>query len=360
MNICHVVTCFKAGGAQTFLASLSIAQKKTSNNVFLISIDHIEKNEFNNSLLNKLDSNGINIFSFNRVPGKNLTIINSFREAIKFFQKNKFDIVNTHLPLSHLFISSIPLKLTIVNTIHNAPEKTSLLTTYINRSKPKIYCSQSARDLNKFNGKCTVINNGIEFTKPTNHSKIDIYEELKIPVNSKLVISVGALRPQKNYVFLTNLIKEHFEGSNIHFLICGNIVTESNVSNQILDCNLENLHYLGVKSNINDYLNSSDLFLSCSLFEGLPIAVLEAVFQGLPCVLSPIKPHKEIFEGLEGIYIPSKLESKFFKTEILNHFNSSEVVLKLNNSRQAFIESYRIENTSLEYINFYNKVKNEK
>ena len=44
MNICHVVNCFEAGGAQTFLASLTPAQKEFSENVALVSLDVIDDN----------------------------------------------------------------------------------------------------------------------------------------------------------------------------------------------------------------------------------------------------------------------------------------------------------------------------
>ena len=121
--------------------------------------------------------------------------------------------MNTHLQLSHLFISLLGLRFKIVNTIHNAPEKTSLFTRILNNSTPKIYCSQSAKDLNKFKGYSTVINNGIEFEEPSVTPKTDIYNKLKISCQSKLVISVGAVRPQKNYLFLLELIKQYFEGS---------------------------------------------------------------------------------------------------------------------------------------------------
>lgn len=353
LNICHIITCFKSGGAQTFLVSLAIAQLEISKKIYIVSLDKIVYDEFNTSLIEKLRLNGINVLTFNRIPGKNLSILKSLISAKSLFKQNNFDIVNTHLPLSHLFISLLHLKIKVVNTIHNAPEKTNSITRFLNKSTPKIYCSQSAKDLNNFYGKSKVINNGIFFNKNEHFNKLNIYNELNIPLKSKLVISVGALRPQKNYIFLIELIKKYFNNSNIHFLVLGNIVKETKIHEQISKCNLDNLHYLGVKSNINDYLYSCDLFLSCALFEGLPIAVLEAAFQGMPCILSPIKPHTEIFETLNGVYIPSNFDIFSFKNEIINFFKEEHSKSKLIEERQTFISKYKIENTAKQYITFY-------
>lgn len=356
LSICHVITSFEAGGAQTFLVSLTKAQQQFSKKIFVISLDKIENTQFNNSLIDNLKLNGINVFSFNRKPGKNLSILKSFYNARVFFKKYDFDVINTHLPLSHLFISLLHLRIKVVNTIHNAPEKTSFLTRFLNKSFPKIYCSQSAKDLNSFYGKNKVINNGVVFNKNEHFNKLNIYDELNIPPNSKLVISVGALRPQKNYIFLMDLVKNHFDNSNIHFLVLGNIVQKIKTHKEILKHNLNNLHYLGVKSNVNDYLYSCDLFLSCALFEGLPIAVLEAVFQGMPCVLSPIKPHIEIFDNLNGVYIPSTFDKLSFKNEIINVFKQEYSKSKLIEDREVFINKYKIESTAIEYVNFYEEI----
>ena len=353
ISICHVINCFKSGGAQTFLVSLAIAQLEISKNIYIVSLDKIVYDEFNTTLIEKLRLKGINVHTFNRISGKNLSILKSLIIAKSFFKKNDFDIINTHLPLSHLFISLLHLKIKVVNSIHNAPEKTNFITRFLNKSIPKIYCSQSAKDLNSFYGKSKVINNGIVFNKNEHFNKLNIYDELNIPLKSKLVISVGALRPQKNYFFLIDLIKKYFDNSNIHFLVLGNIVPETKIHEEISKCNLNNLHYLGVKSNINEYLYSCDLLLCCALFEGLPIAVLEAAFQGMPCILSPIRPHKEVFESLNGVYIPSNFDTLSFKNEIINFFKEEHSKSKLIEDRQDFINKYNIENTAKQYITFY-------
>ena len=54
-NICHIVNCFEAGGAQTLLLSLAKAQKKISKKIYIISLDEIEDNDFNKSFVKNLN-----------------------------------------------------------------------------------------------------------------------------------------------------------------------------------------------------------------------------------------------------------------------------------------------------------------
>ena len=56
------------------------------------------------------------------------------------------------------------------------------------------------------------------------------------------------------------------------------------------------IHFLGQISNVQDYLQVADVFVSAALSEGLPNTVLEAMASGLPTVLSDIPAHREILD----------------------------------------------------------------
>jgi glycosyltransferase involved in cell wall biosynthesis len=59
----------------------------------------------------------------------------------------------------------------------------------------------------------------------------------------------------------------------------------------------KSIYFIGFTDSIVDYYRVSDFFISSSLTEGFPMAVLEAMSVGLVPVLSEIEPHKEIVKN---------------------------------------------------------------
>jgi glycosyltransferase involved in cell wall biosynthesis len=64
----------------------------------------------------------------------------------------------------------------------------------------------------------------------------------------------------------------------------------------------ESIKLLGEVNNVSEYLGAADLFVSTSFSEGLPNTVLEAMSCGLPCLLSDIPAHRELFEETSNIF----------------------------------------------------------
>lgn len=98
------------------------------------------------------------------------------------------------------------------------------------------------------------------FSEPKNHSfLLDIfYEILKLKPKAKLVCcGVGALMPQ---------VKEKAAAMGI----------------------IDKIIFPGVVKNCNEYLMAMDVFVFPSIFEGLPVSVVEAEATGLPVVMSDI------------------------------------------------------------------------
>lgn len=48
----------------------------------------------------------------------------------------------------------------------------------------------------------------------------------------------------------------------------------------------DKVFFLGVRKNVNDYLQAMDIFMFPSLYEGLGVVLIEAQCSGLPCIVS--------------------------------------------------------------------------
>ncbi len=358
MKICHVIINMHSGGAQTFLGSLIKEQIKHGDVVQVVLIDKPLSTNFENTLINELSLLGVSVISLDRIPGKNFSILKSFRLYHKFLKKYKPDVVNSHLSFSHTFLGfyrfffrkMFPIKYVI--SIHVAPENWYFHTRLLNLKIPTIFCSHSAEELTqKRNCKSITIQNGISRPEIDN-SAIAFLEKNHIPATAKLVLCVGRIAKQKNYRVVVEIAKKYKE-KNVAFLICGAPDDDYNEIGSLLE--EKPLYYLGVctPNVIFSLMNKSSCFLNTSIFEGLPITVLEAFFVGVPCVLSPILPHKEIGADMEGCFLPDdfNVEDFYLKVEqaLLMPLSKNEIVQK----RQNQLSKFKIENTAIEYKKFY-------
>src|SRR5690606_32766422 len=96
--------------------------------------------------------------------------------------------------------------------------------------------------------------------------------------NKKIVLNIGRLEEVKNQTFLLDTMRELLaKDRNIVLLIIGEGSLKKILKQKIEELNLnEHVLILGFKSNIEDYLAASDLFILPSKSEGLSIASIEA------------------------------------------------------------------------------------
>jgi glycosyltransferase involved in cell wall biosynthesis len=366
MRICHIIANLYAGGAQTFVVLLAIEQKKTGNDVSVVLIDRFNNSPFETFLTAQLKENDIPVFTLDRKPGKNFSILKSFLRLNKIVKQLQPEIINTHLQITHLIVALYlkvfklgMVKTAYIATIHNAPEEWNKQTQLTNKHTPSVYCSEASlqtsltRDCPK-----VVIENGIKLPV-VNNSADEILTEYHVNPTHKLVLMVGKLSHQKNYP-LAVAIAKHYESRNVSFLICG-ILEETSQQDLASFKTTNNIHYLGIKvpGEIHSLMDRCDCFLNTSHYEGLPITVLEAFFIGTPCVLSPILPHREIGAEMPDCYIPSSFEKQAFidKIDVAITLGSDKAEIKTLRNPQ--LEKYRIDKAASNYLKFYQSCSNK-
>src|ERR1700744_447214 len=363
MKITHIIMNLDAGGAQTFVASLAIEQKKLGHDVSIIIIDELVNSKFQSLLLNSLKDNEVNIHLLHRKAGRNVTIVNTVKGIIKTLSSEDPDVINTHISTSHLIVSIClrlanlkKLKNRHIITMHNAPEKWSWMTRSFNKHTPTIHCSYSALEINDKRECLNIaIQNGIANFEIDNSSK-HLLDQFSESGQNKFVLCVGRLSRQKNYEMVCKVAK-HFENKGVEFLVCG---LKQETAEQDLQSfsEISNIHYLGIKSQDEIYslMGNCDCFFNASLYEGLPITVLEAFFSGIPCVLSNIPPHIEIGADMPYCYIADLDSKDSFINKIETALKHTESKKEILNSRQPFLRTYSIVTTANNYVDFYNQV----
>ena len=113
-----------------------------------------------------------------------------------------------------------------------------------------------------------------------------IKERMGIPSSPKIIGKVAVFRSQKRlWLWVEVAIRILKKHPTTHFLLVGDGDWRERIEKQIKDSGFEkNFHLVGVQKEVIPYLNLMDIYLSSSEFEGLPIAMLEAMACEIPVV----------------------------------------------------------------------------
>lgn len=152
-----------------------------------------------------------------------------------------------------------------------------------------------------------VIPNGISLSKPNQQEKGVVRKRLGLPEGAIILISVGRLVYQKAH----NILIDALEAPTVRELdvalyIAGEGSLRTRLEAQIQNLDLGNqVHLLGNKDNISTLLSVSDIFVLSSRWEGLPIALLEAMGTSLPVVATRVEGVEEVVQnGIQGLLVP--------------------------------------------------------
>ena len=99
---------------------------------------------------------------------------------------------------------------------------------------------------------------------------------------------MGRFSPEKNHEFIIDIFKELYSKNDKYRLVLvGTGDTEDKIKEKVESLNLqEKVNFLGVRKDVKNLLQSFDLFILPSIFEGLPVTLVEAQGAGLKCFIS--------------------------------------------------------------------------
>lgn len=137
--------------------------------------------------------------------------------------------------------------------------------------------------------KCVVIRNAIDVERFLYDEKTEQEVKRELGIEKKLVIGhVGRFEEQKNHKFLIDIFSRIVrKRKDAILLLIGTGELEGGIRKQVKDFGIEDkVKFLGVRNDVPRLWQAIDVFLFPSLFEGLPIVVVEAQAAGVSCLLS--------------------------------------------------------------------------
>jgi glycosyltransferase involved in cell wall biosynthesis len=118
-------------------------------------------------------------------------------------------------------------------------------------------------------------------------SRLKLVQELSLPEDDRLLISVGRLDAQKDPLLMVDAISRVVGriDDGISLLMVGEGPLREEISKSAEEAGvLDKIHFLGLKNidEVTELLHAADLFVMSSAYEGMPMAVIEALASGVP------------------------------------------------------------------------------
>ncbi len=260
-----------------------------------IEADYVSINLPQDRYVGKIKKNNGNVFIINR----NLRKIFSYIKSLKNYIKNgNYDIVHIHGNSHTVAVELVAAKLGGCKTriVHAHSTKcNSLFTHKILTPIFNILCTHRLAcgvDAGRFMyGKhyFRVVNNGIDTGRFSFRPDDRIAIREKYDVSKKFVIGhVGGFVEEKNQAFLLDVVYRLRELDDRYCLmLIGEGALMCSVKEKAVRLGIENaVMFVGGTDNVPQYLSAMDLIMMPSLFEGLPLTLIEEQANGLNCLVS--------------------------------------------------------------------------
>ena len=198
-----------------------------------------------------------------------------------------------------------------------------------------------------------VLNNAIDVEKYaySESSRKKIRDEFNLK-DEFVVGHVGRFHPQKNHLFLVDVFAEiHKKCPNSVLMLVGTGDLMDSVKEKVMELKLEDsVIFMGARADVNELLSAFDVFVFPSLFEGLPVTLVEVQAAGLPCFVSDTITKEVDFNGKIN-YISLNNGTTYWAEKII--CNSKDRLDLIESIKNA---GYSIKKTSKNLEKFYNLI----
>lgn len=360
MKVLHVILVLGNGGAEIFVKDLCIALKRQGHDV---AIAHIAsaREQGNNIAVEaefrvEIKSEDIPLFEIGHALRYNpLKGGQRLRAILKQF---KPDILHIHLGLGILLKSFSFYSVPTIYTHHSIMFCFGKVLTWWFDRFVQTYvaiCGKCHTMLEQKTSRPIVdIRNGIS-------SRRIAKPDPARGTGSFKIISVGSIREAKNYpstIAIAARVKQLLPTNHrpLEFLIYGEGKGIEELREQTRQMGVDDIvHFLGLRSDIPERLAAVDILLMSSIYEGMPISLIEAAHAGLPMIATDVGGCAEIVhDGQNGfLFTPNDTEAGV--AHILTLFNNPDLCRRFSARSREIAQDFSMENVSAKHLALYEK-----
>lgn len=361
MKILEIIPNLSSGGAENFVVNLSNQLANSDCEVTLLTLYKPQSGEFLRSRLNSK----IKLLTLHKKEGFDFLLTYKIYKLIK---SARFDIAHFHVQAIAYALLTVLFyrKCKYFATIHSDAYKEAvglhrLVRFFLfkfNLMRAVTISKVSQETFTKlYNVNSTLIYNGVKPYSEIFHVDLSKY---KRDLNTIVITNVASLIPLKNQIAFAKAINHLIsDGENVVGLVLGKkIRAQEDYYQELLSYQNENFRILGEVENPVDYLVSSDFFALVSLYEGMPISLLEAISVGCVPIVTPVGGIVDVVNnGVNGILAKGTSEQDIYEAikRALNLEKKS--VDELRNNLVLEFDKFTINRCADLYLNLFKSTK---
>lgn len=366
IKILHTIRQGQIGGGETHVLDL---------------VSNLDKKRFASEVLSFTDGEMVSRLKEMGIPCHVISTTKPFDFSVwgqvkKLMVKNNYDLVHAHgtRACSNSFKAANKLGLPLIYTIHGwsfHQDQSTILRNIrelsekflVNRTSRNISVSQSNNNdgierLGMPNSQ--IVNYGINLNKFDANAEYELTRsDLNLPQDKVLVGILVRLTIQKDPMTFLKAARIAIKKSNdLHFVVVGGGELEPQCKEYVKKEGLEkDVTFVGFRTDVPAVLNLLDIYCLPSLWEGLPIGVLEAMAMAKAIVATPVDGTKEVIEHqVSGMLFP-EYDAEKMASCILELVNDSKKRVELGANALARIkESFTVERMSKELGELYTEL----
>lgn len=294
IRILHVVTYMGRGGLETMLMNYYSHMDRSK-----VQFDFLTHRDFQADYDDEIESLGGKIYHIPRLVPWSKQYLNALKEF--FVSHPEYRIVHVHQDC----LSSVVLKVAekcgvsvrIAHSHSSSQDKNIkyLIKLYYrrqisNHATQLFACGKEAGDWMFCGAPYRIVNNAIdtELYSYDFEKRKQVRENLQLSDDTFVIGHVGRFNAVKNHAFLLDVFAEvkRMRADSVLLLVGdGDLRNEMEQKAASLGIS-DSVMFTGVRSDVPDLMQAMDCFVFPSIYEGLPVTLVEAQAAGLPCLVS--------------------------------------------------------------------------
>lgn len=356
MKILQVIPNLKSGGAEHFTAELTLELCHRGHNCDVLTLF----DDPDDTNLGNLLRRHTTVMSLNKTKGFDIKCLVNLYKVVK---NGNYEVVHAHVnAIPYILMACVLLrKVRFVATIHSDAKHEAGTSIYkwarffmfkCKLCSPVTISNESNTSFVKFyNIEAPIIFNGIsEYS-----SSSSLRKSLKDDLSQILFIHPASCQEVKNQRLLFRAFAKLAQDyPNIKLIWLGNNSSFSELFNDLQKEMVEQIQYLGVVSNVRDYLCQADAMCLSSKIEGMPMTIIEAFSVGCPSICTPVGGIKDMINhNVNGILSKELSVDSYY--EALTAFMQQTEAQRNDMRKEARLSfaRYDIKHCADEYLKVY-------